>query len=1000
MQDTVVQPAAEWVGRVAALLRCGESGPSAIARFLPPPDDPLYTHALSQLVKADLRSKSGSDRSSAWAEYRQHFPSLPDDEPILPTDRTSQQSGDSLSRTPMPNSQLRTNATRVSPVDVVDLQPLLRKMPRPGESFGTHTIVDELGRGAFGRVYLATEHNLADRLVALKVTRRPNRESQKLARLQHTNIVPIHSAFQVDGWHVVQMPFFGRQTLADLLETVREEKTFPDVSREVFATTEARATTARKTHQSSQGDQQSSDSNTHPVPVELLHEDLERRPTRELLAGLTYNEAAIWIIARLADGLSHAHEKNILHLDLKPHNVLLSDDGQPMLLDFNLSYDVARSERDRIGGTWPYMSPEQICEYARRPGAPLDARSDLYSLGVMFFEMLTLRHPFPPVQTTDEGLDRAIEARKAGAPDVREFNPQIPPSIAAVVAKLLEPSPLRRYQSANELRDDLRRHADNRPLTHARDRSVRERLVKLHRRNPRLSLTACVAVLGLGLAFTVAQLMSWSRDRERVAAEAQAALFLKDHAALRVDLTSMQDAQRRRTAFGKAGEWLTRYSVGTTPDWTEQPALRMLAPSERASVQAMLGEMALLAAQGEWVEQRSAPAAEPAAINQARRLLDQARAAFGHDVPAALRGLEAELQAGELIPTDTSLSDDPADLFARGVRLVAEGSYRDAATLLARLTELQPDHFAGQFALGVCYEFTGQTQRAMERFQVAKPLGPNDARPSYHRGVLLFYAGRLAEAEADFSEAIRRDRTFPGLHLQRAFTRKQRGKHRDAIDDLTTEIQLPQGHKFIALVVRADLLDLLGEPDRANADRAEVDSMTPTTSLEYVARGSRWLPGQPHKALADFDRALELNPMSYPAMQNKAHVYADILDEPELALGAMKKLLVHYAGMNKARAGHAVLLARLGKRQEAHAEAETALMLGSDPEVTYQAACVYAITAASHPEDRDRSLALFRACLRDGYRKFAYIRTDRDMANVLQHPEFQRALTAAIEVFR
>src|SRR6202008_3283865 len=100
-------------------------------------------------------------------------------------------------------------------------------------------------------------------------------------------------------------------------------------------------------------------------------------------------------ISQLAAGLSHAHERGILHLDIKPANVLLADTGEPMLLDFNLSFDSARPDRELVGGTMPYMAIEQLFDMRNRGKGVIDARTDLFSLGVLAFELLTGTVPFP-----------------------------------------------------------------------------------------------------------------------------------------------------------------------------------------------------------------------------------------------------------------------------------------------------------------------------------------------------------------------------------------------------------------------------------------------------------------------------------------------------------------------------------------------------------------------------------------------------------------------------
>src|SRR5262249_28754708 len=139
------------------------------------------------------------------------------------------------------------------------------------------------------------------------------------------------------------------------------------------------------------------------------------------LARYSYPEAVLWIGARLADALAHAHDRGILHRDIKPANVLLTDDGQPMLLDFNLAADAARAG-PRVGGTPAYMAPEQLRQVCGE-AAGVDARSDLFSLGVVLFEMLTGRHPFPlPNESNRDSAAELLKLRTTPPPDLHSLN--------------------------------------------------------------------------------------------------------------------------------------------------------------------------------------------------------------------------------------------------------------------------------------------------------------------------------------------------------------------------------------------------------------------------------------------------------------------------------------------------------------------------------------------------------------------------------------------------
>src|SRR6185369_15045698 len=218
------------------------------------------------------------------------------------------------------------------------------------------------------------------------------------------------------------------------------------------------------------------------------------------LKSCTYPRAAAWITARLAEGLQHSHNRGVIHRDIKPSNILLGMDGQPLLLDFNLA-QVTRGGRVKIvlGGTIKYMAPEHLHSIAARDHAlarHVDHRADIYSLGMVLFEMLVGHSPFAE-SASDTPLPLMVETmaveRGRQAPSLRAALAGAPWNLESILRKCLAPNPADRYQKAEHVADDLQRFLDDRPLRYAPELSVRERWRKWRRRHPRLAAALSVS---------------------------------------------------------------------------------------------------------------------------------------------------------------------------------------------------------------------------------------------------------------------------------------------------------------------------------------------------------------------------------------------------------------------------------------------------------------------------------------------------------------------------
>ena len=262
----------------------------------------------------------------------------------------------------------------------------------------------------------------------------------------------------------------------------------------------------------------------------------------EWLSGhrLTARES-VELCVKVAGALEHAHQAGVIHRDLKPQNVMMDLDGEPLLTGFGLARreagEITMTVEGDILGTPAYMPPEQ----ARGEGHQADARNDVYSLGVILYELLTGERPF-----RGEVRMLIVQILQDDPPSPRKLNRGVPRDLETITLKCLEKEASRRYQTAQALADDLTHWLDGEPIT-ARPVTWMERSWRWCKRN------ATVATLTAGLIFVFLAGLSgtiWKwREADKEATEAQRSLEVAKQERDRADREVLQQMRERRKAY-------------------------------------------------------------------------------------------------------------------------------------------------------------------------------------------------------------------------------------------------------------------------------------------------------------------------------------------------------------------------------------------------------------------------------------------------------------------
>jgi tetratricopeptide (TPR) repeat protein len=741
--------------------------------------------------------------------------------------------------------------------------------PNPERTrLGSYSIIRVLGEGGMGIVYLA-EQDRPRRTVALKVIRpgliserqlrRFDLESQMLARLQHPGIAQIYQAATADAGHGPQ-PFFA-------MEYVQGES----------------------------------------LTAYAARHDLSVRDR-------------IRLFIKICDAVSHAHQKGVIHRDLKPGNILVDasappPNGQPKILDFGIARATdadmqtatIHTEAGQIVGTLPYMSPEQI---SGDPHA-IDTRSDVYTLGVILYQLLTRTLPHRVENKTIPEAVRIIgqeEVTPLGAIDRSlRGDPQ------TIVSKALERDKSRRYQSASDLAADLQRFLADEPIL-ARPPTRRYRARKFIARNRALVTGLAIAGLFLaaGAAATTWQAIVATHERhlaivrgdEAAHAQRVAEIQAKNARAVNAFLTSMLSSANPeiesdrdlsvRQVIDRAAEQLQRAGA-------ETPEVELRIRDTLVRTYRALGQ---------------SDRAEP----QARRNLDLAREVFGPDHPetySAMSGLG-------LVLKDLRRFDDAEPLIRDAVAGLERTCPPEDRADLARATGL-----LGQLELERGDYDDAKThlvRAAAELTQISGPMHPDTIVALENVATFNERIGRLEEAEGVLRQTIAaRKAAFGESSVMTAYSLnnlgnilQKRGKYDEAYELCNT-----------ALRIRAANLDAEHPSVLVSLNNSAVALMSLGRLNEAEPLMRRCVDGNTHRLGAS-------HPTTLAAMNNLAYILQDLkrLDEAESVFRAALSARRDGNLMNEQDAwlllnNLAMLLAERGNCAEANALYTEALDLSA-----------------------------------------------------------------------
>ena len=946
--------------------------PVALRDFLPPEASDQYLTLLTELIRVDMDLAYARGQRKTVEDYRRDYPSVfakPEalERIAFEEYRLRQHAGEQVSPAEYGDrldvatdhwSRLAVGAADTLPVGAG--QPTVHtqhgselgasRHPAIGSTWNGFQIIRRLGKGSFAEALLASQASLANRQVVLKFSQLRSEEAQRLAELQHTNIVPVYSTHEYQGRTVLCMPYLGEHTLGDFLGHLRGRQTLVKDDRRLGQLI---------------GDQVRPDS---------------------FVAG------ALQMASALADGLDHSHCRGVIHRDVKPANILIRDDGQPMLLDFNLAHRVDQAAVG-VGGTVPYMAPEQL-RSLQDENEEVDHRADIYAIGVVLYELLSGCVPYSaePVGTEiDDQLPALIEAR-------RHFplphKPIGTPAVWSIVQRCLAFAPVDRYQSAAELRDDLRQHLADQPLTHAPN-SPWELLRKWVRRHPTLcSWTTAFIVMTLAGIVVVS---TWLGREQQIAGLRAADLlqrFQQEVRALEPELCSVSSpfvdaAETIRTAQSISEQFGLHQRPSEIDTWLH------LSHDQRSQWRATAGRLAFMLAAAEdslaTGDGREDGLQAAIAWNKtARRWSGEDQILAGQDRRLQLRSQGQTLDE-QTLPTAV----DVLDPLVAGIEHLRRADLDEAWSAFREATRRDPQKGTNWLMLAESLTHRQEYEAAVAALDVAATMLPASPIPIAQRGIVQLRAKRYEAALQDFVavQELRPDWQIP-VHLNSGLAYLGMRDFESALREVSQAIE-GGSRDPRAFLIRSKLYRQLGDSAAADRDYAAGLTSEPTDEEGWLARGVAKMGVNPRAALDDFREALAVNPFSSEAWQNIAHIQSEYLDDLPASLNALNHALELHPSSRMGLAGRGVVHGRLGNVSEALQDAKRLSELRIDATTRYQVGCIYALCSSGDERLAELAIANLAQAFQADATLVGIASSDADLSAITKSAEFGKLIESA-----